>query len=59
MAYIFLDESGNLGFDYKKKKTSKFFVITFLFAADKKPIEKLVKRTHAMLKKKHFRLWIL
>ena len=44
MAYIFLDESGDLGFDFKKQKTSKFFVITFLFAKDKRVIERMVKK---------------
>lgn len=44
MAYIFLDESGDLGFDFSKAKTSKYFVITFLFVKSKKPIEKIVKR---------------
>ena len=44
MAYIFLDESGNLGFDFDKKKTSKFFIITFLFVKDKRPLEKIVKK---------------
>lgn len=51
MVYIFLDESGDLGFDFNKKKTSKFFVITCLFAGNKKPIEKIVKKTHSELKK--------
>lgn len=44
MAYILLDESGDLGFNFKKKKTSKFFVITFLFVEDKRPLEKMVKK---------------
>lgn len=53
MAYIFLDESGDLGFDFQKKGTSTFFVVTLLFVEQtKKPIEKLVKKTHAELKKK-------
>src|SRR3989338_3287413 len=53
MAYIFLDESGDMGFDFKKKRTSKFFIITFLFIeGTKKPIEKVVKKSHAELKKK-------
>lgn len=43
MAYIFLDESGDLGFDFSKKKTSKFFVVTFLFIKNKHPIERLIK----------------
>ncbi len=44
MAYIFLDESGDLGFNFKKKKTSQYFVITFVFAKDKKPLEKMVQK---------------
>lgn len=44
MSYIFLDESGDLGFNFSKKKTSKFFIITFLFAAEKKPLEKIVQK---------------
>lgn len=53
MAYIFLDESGDLGFNFKKKGTSNFFVITFLFLdGDKKSLEKIVKKTHAELNKK-------
>lgn len=28
--YIFLDESGDLGFDFTKRKTTKYFVITIL-----------------------------
>ncbi|KKQ18675.1 MAG: hypothetical protein US31_C0002G0020 [Berkelbacteria bacterium GW2011_GWA1_36_9] len=53
MSYIFLDESGDLGFNFTKKKTSKFFIITILFAKDKRPIEKVVKKIHSALKKKH------
>jgi hypothetical protein len=44
MSYIFLDESGDLGFNSAKKKTSKYFVITFLFTENKNKIEKLVKK---------------
>lgn len=53
MAFIFLDESGDLGFDKTRKRVSKYFVITFLLANDKKQIEKAVKATHASLKKVH------
>lgn len=53
MAYIFLDESGDLGFDKSKKRASKYFIITFLIANDKKPIEKAVKAIHSSLKKIH------
>lgn len=55
MAYIFLDESGDLGFNFDKKGTSKFFVITCLFVKNKRPIEKVVKKTHSELKKKYKR----
>jgi prefoldin subunit 5 len=44
MAYIFMDESGDLGFDFRKKKTSKYFVIAFLFIGNKRPVEKIVKK---------------
>lgn len=53
MTDIYMDESGDLGFDFTKKNTSKFFLITFLFSEDKKSLEKLVKKAHATLKKKH------
>ena len=52
MAYIFLDESGDLGFDFTKRGTSSVFVITFLFIdGSKRPIEKIVSRTHGELNK--------
>lgn len=52
MSYIFLDESGDLGFNFKKKGTSRFFVITCLFIPEnKKLIEKLIKKTHSELAK--------
>lgn len=44
MAYIFLDESGDLGFDFTKTKTSKYFVITLLFVSNKNKVEKIVKQ---------------
>jgi len=44
MAYIFLDESGDLGFNFEKKKTSKYFIITFLFSRNKKLLESVVKK---------------
>jgi hypothetical protein len=53
MSYIFLDESGDLGFDFNKKRTSKYFVVTFLFCDNKKPIEKIVKKIHKGLRKKY------
>jgi hypothetical protein len=53
MAYIFLDESGDLGFNFSKKKTSKVFVVTCLFTENKRLIEKVVRKTHSELKKKY------
>ena len=33
--YIYLDESGDLGFDFSKTKTSRYFVITLLVCRDR------------------------
>lgn len=55
MAYIFLDESGDLGFNFKKEKTSKIFVITLLLIENKRSIEKIVKTVHSELAKKYKR----
>lgn len=52
MGYIFLDESGDLGFNFNKAHTSSYFVITFLFVRDKKPVEKIVKKIFSNLQKK-------
>lgn len=52
MAYIFLDESGDLGFDFKKHKTSKYFVITFLFVKEKNHLEKIIKKVFKGFSKK-------
>jgi hypothetical protein len=46
-----MDESGCLGFDFTKKKTSKYFVVTCLFAPAKRPLEKIVKKVHGGLRK--------
>lgn len=46
MAYVVVDESGDLGFDSKKKGTSQFFVITLIFTTDIKPLRKIVKKVH-------------
>jgi hypothetical protein len=47
-----MDESGDLGFDFDKKATSKYFVVTLLFAPIKRPIEKVVKKTFNSLPSK-------
>ncbi len=46
--FIYLDESGDLGFDFNKKKTTKKFVITLLVCnsdAVRKEFSKAVRRT--------------
>ncbi len=53
MAYIFLDESGDLGFNFKKKRTSKYFVVTVLFVEHKRVVEKLIRKVHRGLRRKH------
>lgn len=45
MGYIFVDESGDLGFNFEKKKTSRFFIVSFLFCSSPKALEKAVKKT--------------
>ena len=53
VAYIFLDESGDLGFDFSKARTSKFFIITCLFTQNKRVIEKVVSKVHKTLRKSY------
>lgn len=53
MSYIFLDESGDLGFNFNKKRTTKYFVITLLFVDNKRQIEKVVKSIHRGIREKH------
>lgn len=55
MSYIFLDESGDLGFNFNKKKTSKYFVVTFLFVKEKNSLEKMVKKTFKGFSKKEIK----
>lgn len=42
---IFLDEAGDLGFDFSKSHTTKFFVVTLLVAPDDLPLRRAVART--------------
>ncbi|MEF3691751.1 MAG: DUF3800 domain-containing protein [Candidatus Moraniibacteriota bacterium] len=49
MAYIFLDESGDLGF---KPTSSKWFLFTIVLTNDHKKIEKVIKSIRKGLKKK-------
>lgn len=49
MQYIFMDESGDLGFDLTKKGTSKYFVITMLMVENKRVLDKIVKKVYQKL----------
>src|SRR4030043_2122844 len=55
MAYILLDESGDLGFDFRKSKTSKYFVISFLFTKDKDRLERIVKKVYKSFTRKELK----
>ena len=49
MTNIFIDESGDLGFDFSKQGTSSWFSITFLITKNKRPISALVKKVFKSL----------
>ena len=51
MPYILLDESGDLGFSFKKN-SSKFFIVTIIFTESKRQLEKIVKKVHKTLRGK-------
>lgn len=42
--YVYMDESGDLGFDFSKSKTSNHFVITLLFTDKPGSVEKIVQK---------------
>lgn len=48
--YIFLDESGDLGFS---KKSSKWFILTIVLTNNHRKIEKCIKKIHKGLRKKY------
>jgi len=41
---VFMDESGDLGFDFTKSKTSRYFVVAFVFTAHPRPLEKIIRK---------------
>jgi hypothetical protein len=47
-----MDESGDLGFNFKKVKTSKYFVITFVFTKDRVVLERMIKKVFKGFSKK-------
>ncbi|MFA6375871.1 MAG: DUF3800 domain-containing protein [Candidatus Paceibacterota bacterium] len=50
MAYIFLDESGDLGF---KKSSSKWFLFTIALIPNNRDLERVIKKVWRSLRKKH------
>lgn len=50
--YIFLDESGDLGFDFEKSKTSRQFVISLLVCQDKQAQDGFRRAVERTLKNK-------
>ncbi len=53
MAYIFLDESGDLGF---KKTSSKWFLFTIALTSEARSLERVTKKIWRNLRKKHKRI---
>jgi len=52
MKYIYLDESGDLGFDFENKKPSDFFTITIILVKDIESNKALKKEIEVVLKRK-------
>ncbi len=50
--FIYLDESGDLGFDFQKKGTSKYFVITLLVCKNQETQDSFKKAVSRTLKNK-------
>lgn len=48
--YLFLDESGDLGF---KSKSSKWFIFTLVVVEDNRSLERVIKKERKNLKKKY------
>jgi hypothetical protein len=52
MLYLYLDESGDLGFDFVNKKPSKFFVVTILVVKGHEANRRLIKGVKKTLRRK-------
>jgi len=52
MWYLYLDESGDLGFDFVNKKPSKFFTVSILVVRSIESNRKLIKSTKVTLRRK-------
>lgn len=49
MAYIYMDESGDLWFNGIWIRNSRYFIITFLIAVDKKDLDLVMKNTYSWM----------
>ena len=54
MLYLYLDESGDLGFDFVNKKPSAFFTICVLAIKGRDNDRALTKAVRAVLRRRHF-----
>jgi len=52
MWYLYLDESGDLGFDFVNKKPSKFFTITILALSQRDANRQLIRAVKTTLRRK-------
>lgn len=52
MKYIYLDESGDLWFDFENKSPSKYFTITIVLVKDLKSNKQIKKEIETVLKRK-------
>jgi len=52
MWYLYLDESGDLGFDFVNKKPSKFFTVSILALGSVESNRKLIKAVKVTLRRK-------
>lgn len=52
MLYLYLDESGDLGFDFVNKKPSRFFTICIVVIKGRKSRDRIVKMIRRTLRKK-------
>ena len=44
---VYMDESGDLGFDFSKHKTSRYFVAAFVFTSEPRQLDKIIKKIFA------------
>ena len=60
MAYIYMDESWDLGFDKTRERTSNYFVITFLVKKDEKTPNVIMKKANNWMKHKKIKIkwWV-